>query len=74
MQGVNSKPCQTDFRTVIAVAAKNQRFDLDAYSKDNNATVDVETRWPEVSGIIYQAATRVVESLRRHEAALPGKW
>ena len=73
MQGVNSKPCQIDFRTVVAVAAKNQQLDLDAYSKNNNATVDFETRWSEVSGIIYQTATRFVESLRRHEAALPGK-
>ena len=74
MQGVNSKPCQTDLRTVIAVAAKNQQLDLDAYPKDNNATVDFETRWLEVSGIIYQSVIRSVESLRRHEATLPGKW
>ena len=74
MQGSNEKPCQTDLRTVIAVAAKNQQLDLDAYPKDNNATVDFETRWPEVSGIIYQAVNQIVESLRRYEAALPDKW
>lgn len=64
--------------STATVAASPRQYlyqpDLDAYPNDNNVAANFDKRWPEVSGVLYQTITRLVESLRRHETAAPGKW
>jgi hypothetical protein len=60
------------------VAASPRQYlyqpDLDAYPKDNNVAANFGSRWPEVSGVLYQTVTRLMESLRQHETAKLAMW
>ena len=60
------------------VAAGTRQFllqpDLAAYPGANDVAARFGQGWLNFSGIIYQTTTRLMDSLRQHVSATPGKW
>ena len=60
------------------VAASPRHFllqpDLAAYPGANDVAARFGQSWLNFSGIIYQTTTRLLDSLRQHMSAAPGKW
>lgn len=48
--------------------------DLGVYPGSYDVAASYGREWLEFSGIIYQTTTRLLDSLRQHVAAAPGKW